>query len=223
MIFTTLAPLVTLGLATLSAAAPSANGIKCKSFINGQLIAYQPDDYVTKITTGFFKGVTDSQDRKILTLEGNGRSPAPVGFVFHVCSSKYMHSGEQGSKAAIQYYGIVTPANHQDRCLQAATVRKASGPTHIVSGPCNYKDTIDVQLPQWWVLTVQGKNKYLALDGVPAKPVKGVKYGSYSVKRVQSKNTAKELYGHATFLELDWTPKYNGTGMVLGLGDPVQA
>ncbi|KAK0560758.1 hypothetical protein OC844_003573 [Tilletia horrida] len=203
MIFTTLAPLVTLALATLSAAAPSANGIKCKSFINGQLIAYQPDDYVTKITTGFFKGVTDSQDRKILTL--------------------YMHSGEQGSKAAIQYYGIVTPANHQDRCLQAATVRKASGPTHIVSGPCNYKDTIDVQLPQWWVLTVQGKNKYLALDGVPAKPVKGVKYGSYSVKRVQSKNTAKELYGHATFLELDWTPKYNGTEMVLGLGDPVQA
>ncbi|KAK0569202.1 hypothetical protein OC861_001128 [Tilletia horrida] len=215
-----------LSLSLVSGFAAAAN-IKCSPYYTGQFLAFEPD-FETTVPAGFVNGVTDPQGRKIVAISNAGKAPNAVAMTFHRCSSKYMPSGVTSSKAADIYYGIVTPAHHTDKCLTLSSVRKASGPTYVVSSTCNPNDTVEAQLPQWFSLTEQGSfkdpnvlDRYVSVVGSPNTTSTAVNYGFYSLQAFKSKNTKAQLNGKLTFLEYVWTPTYNGMAYTFGLGKPL--
>ncbi|KAE8215168.1 hypothetical protein CF319_g4608 [Tilletia indica] len=219
------ASFITLALA--SAVTLTSAAITCTPYYRGQLIAYQSaDSFATSRPAGYLTGVTDAQGRKILAIDGNGQPPPRLEMNFNACKSVVMKSVQEKSTVSIVSYGTVTGVKNPDKCLTAASVRKATGPTYVVSNTCTTTDTVAAQLPQWWKLTEQfgaggTVKRYLTFSGAPAvTPAGGPDYGEYVLQSYKSKNVPTQLNGNANFLELLWTADFFNyqTPYTLGMG-----
>ncbi|KAK0553484.1 hypothetical protein OC846_000889 [Tilletia horrida] len=205
----------------------SAAKISCAPYYTGQFLAYNPD-LETSVPAGFINGVVDAQGRKIVSIDNNGKSPAPMALTFFQCFSQFMRSGQTTDSGTTVTYGIVTGAKHVNKCITLSSVLKATGPTYTVSSDCKSTDTVANQLPQWFKLTEQPSsanpnviNRYLSIDGSPNTTSTLINYGYYSLKAYQSKKLSTQLNGKAVFLEYLWSPSDAGTDFTFGIGNPL--